>query len=251
MAGSRTVFKAASLYVDAYNNIDYNVDENGEANVVRKLSQLPLHTVFDVGANRGDWGRLVIENSPANVHCFEIAEPTFKKLKDSLGSEPRCRLNNIGLGSRDTAVTLDYYPENDTVTTSILGKQIHKQERIALEGRLIRGDDYCATAKVQAIDLLKIDVEGSENEVLAGFETMIADGRIKVIQFEYGMANIYTRFLLRDYYELLEAHDFAVGKIYPDFVDFGRYDPRQEDFRGPNYLAVNGKYREIIELLRH
>lgn len=30
---------------------------------------------------------------------------------------------------------------------------------------------------------------------------------------------------------------YAVGKIYPDYVDFRDYDLGDEDFLGPNYLA--------------
>ena len=57
------------------------------------------------------------------------------------------------------------------------------------------GDAYCTRHRIERIDLLKIDVEGAEHLVLRGFERMLHERRIEVIQFEYGLANIYTHHL--------------------------------------------------------
>ena len=60
-----------------------------------------------------------------------------------------------------------------------------------------------------------------------------------MIQFEYGYVNIVAKFLLYDFYKLLEGYGMKIGKIYPDFVDFRDYRYQDEDFIGPNYLAVH------------
>jgi Methyltransferase FkbM domain len=85
---------------------------------------------------------------------------------------------------------------------------------------------------------LKVDVEGAEGAVLQGFKTALAERRIDVVQFEYGFQNIFSRFLLLDFYRLLEPHGYAVGKLYPDGVCFKSWEPKDEDFYGPNYVAV-------------
>jgi hypothetical protein len=62
--------------------------------------------------------------------------------------------------------------------------------------------------------------------------------------------NIITHFLLRDFYELLEGRAYAVGKLFPDHVDFRPYVLEDEDFLGPNYIAVRKMRPDIIAALR-
>ncbi len=68
---------------------------------------------------------------------------------------------------------------------------------------------------------------------------MLAPGAVDVVQFEYGLANISSRTLLADLYELLGEREFTIGKIWPHEVEFRDYEPRSdEDFCGPNYVAA-------------
>jgi len=41
-----------------------------------------------------------------------------------------------------------------------------------------------------------------------------------------------------------------LGKIYPNYVDFREYRFQDEDFLGPNYLAVHSSLESLIESLR-
>ena len=86
--------------------------------------------------------------------------------------------------------------------------------------------------------------------VLNGFDAAFRAGQIDVIQFEYGKVNIITHFLLRDFYEFLEPRGYSVGKLFPDHVDFRSYDLEDEDFLGPNYVAVRTTRADIIDTLR-
>jgi hypothetical protein len=101
-----------------------------------------------------------------------------------------------------------------------------------------RGDEYAKDQGIERIDLLKIDVEGAEHLVLEGLDALLASGNIDVIQFEYGMVNIITHFLLRDFYQFFESQGYLVSKLFPDHVDFRNYELEDEKFRGPNYVAV-------------
>jgi hypothetical protein len=55
-----------------------------------------------------------------------------------------------------------------------------------------------------------------------------------------------SRFLLRDFYQLLEPAGYLVGKIFPNGVDFRPYSPDDENFFGPNFLAVQRKADDLI-----
>ena len=41
----------------------------------------------------------------------------------------------------------------------------------------------------------------------------------------------------------------VVGKIFPSYVDFREYELKDEDFQGPNYLAVRAARADLIALL--
>jgi len=101
----------------------------------------------------------------------------------------------------------------------------------------MRGDEFLAREGIGRVDFLKLDVEGAEHLALKGLDGYLRQGKVRFVQFEYGRVNILTHFLLRDFYELFQGYGYAVGKIYPDYVEFREYDLRDEDFLGPNYLA--------------
>lgn len=59
-------------------------------------------------------------------------------------------------------------------------------------------DEFCATHEIEAIDLLKVDVEGAELEVLRGAEQLIAGGKIRMIQLEFNSMNTVSKTFVRD-----------------------------------------------------
>lgn len=219
----------------AYSNVDYDVARNGERFVLSRLAEFQPQCVFDVGANIGRWATMAHSLlGGADIHCFEVMPATAAHLQERLDGRPRMVINNFGLGERAEEVTLKYFPGHDSFTT--VTDYPREIEALSATGQVVRGDTYAAEHGIAHIDLLKIDVEGAEPDVLRGCAGLIAEGRVDAIQFEYGTVNILTHFLLHDFYQLLSEYD--IGKIYPSYVDFKPYDFGDEDFLGPNYLAV-------------
>ena len=105
--------------------------------------------------------------------------------------------------------------------------------------RLDTLDDYCQRAGVQVIDLVKVDMEGHELEVFKGAAGMLAQGKIKRIQFEYGGCNIDSRVLLKDLFEFLLPYGYAFYKVFPrELRRVPRYDQRLENFQYQNWVVV-------------
>jgi hypothetical protein len=48
---------------------------------------------------------------------------------------------------------------------------------------------------------------------------------------------------------LLNDLGYVVGKLYPNHVEFKDYALDDENFFGPNYIAVKSSEKEIISLL--
>jgi FkbM family methyltransferase len=228
-------------YHQIQENWDYDIDYNGERWLVQTLAKKShLKTVFDVGANRGDWAAMALGANPkAHVHCFEICPPMFKKLAARFeGVKSRAIfLNSFGLSDSDSEIQIKYSPDGDTGGAMFDAADLPNAQ--VMNAKVSRGKDYCRTHGIVSIDLLKMDVEGAEHLVLQGFDDLINPSVVPVVQFEYGMGNIVTKFLLRDFYLYFESRGYRVGKLFPDSVRFREYRLQDEDFLGPNYVAAS------------
>lgn len=237
--------KAARWYVRSYDNFDYESDTNGERWLVEQVVR-PGSVVFDVGANIGDWTAMVAGHcNGAIVHAFEIVPDTAKLLRDRVSNQ--IVVNDFGLLDQEGTAEVQHLPT--FAAGSSIFTPIHSDVVELVQCRITTGDLYCAGQELDRIDLLKIDVEGADHLVLAGFTGMLGRDAIDVVQFEYGMTSIVTRFFLTDFYSLLSEAGFVIGKLFPDHVDFKEYDHRQEDLRGPNFVAVRREKAELVARL--
>ncbi len=162
----------------------------------------PEGCVFDVGANIGMFTLFILHNFPeARVYAFEPAPPLFELLRrNTEGFGGRVRLFPFGLSDRPGTASLTYYP-NTTGMSSFHADA--REERAALEAivenrrrsgvpgieeLLNHAEDFFAERlrtetfecplrtlsdvlrdeSVERVDLLKVDVEKSEAQVLAG-----------------------------------------------------------------------------------
>ncbi|MDJ0616570.1 MAG: FkbM family methyltransferase [Calothrix sp. MO_192.B10] len=247
----RKLNQLAITYHKAYENLNYDTSTNGENFVVRCLADSGLlKTVFDVGANSGGYASTVREHSPnAEIYCFEPVPEIFAMLSKNR-SEANTHCFNIGLGeetkSAEIAVTEGRGGTSSLmIEKTIKAKRPHHIQMVSV----IRGDEFLEThSEIEEISLLKIDTEGYEPQVLRGFGTALE--KIPVIQFEYGKASIYSKYLLMDYFRDYNSR-FRIGKIYPNGVQFYvDYNWNLEDFIGPNYLMVNRDCPRVYEMLK-
>jgi FkbM family methyltransferase len=238
-------------YYQIQENWDYDIDYNGERWLVQKLaSQNRLDNVFDVGANVGDWAAMALEANPeAKIHCFEICTPTFQKLAKRFSADRRKSqnifLNPFGLSDAASELKIKYLSDGDGGGTmfEVTGPQTVE----IISARVLRGKDYCSDRNITIIDFLKMDVEGAEHLVLQGFDDLITPTKVPVIQFEYGMGNIVTKFLLRDFYSYFEGRGYQIGKLFPDSVRFREYRLQDENFLGPNYIAASPAVANLLK----
>ena len=234
------IFRTCRRYVNHYkseNNCDLNT--NGELHLLQEV--LPnCAVVFDVGANVGDWAALALGiNSDLNIHCFEPSVATYQTLQ-SRGLTGTLVLNNLGLGSIQGDRTLHVFSDGAGTNSVYRREGINAVQSKTEQIRLTTLDAYCQQAKVDQIDLLKLDVEGHELDVLKGAQAMLAKGQIKRIQFEYGGTYIDARILLKDLFDLLLPYGYKIYKIYPSSLHHDvRYDQVLENFQYANYIAIH------------
>lgn len=239
LPSSSLLYRFCRRYVNHYkgeNNADLHT--NGERRLLQDV--LPgCVTVFDVGANIGEWAELALGINPhLKVHCFEPSAITHQRLQ-SRGLKGTVVLNHLGLGASPEEKTLYVFADGAGANSVYRREGLNSSQAQTEQIRLDTLDAYCQREQVQHIDLLKLDVEGHELNVLKGARAMLEQGRIQRIQFEYGGTYIDARILLKDLFDLLLPYGYKLYKIYPNALRLVEgYDQCLENFQYANWVAL-------------
>ena len=234
---------AAALYGTSINDLDVN----GERWLLERTAPLGFTTLFDVGANAGEWTRCALRCHPrATVHAFEIVPATFAAFTRNVADCANVVANAFGLS--DTEGNVEVFISDSSLVSSQYDFSAGGPTT-SISCKVERGADYTRRRGIAEIDLIKIDVEGADGAVVRGFEPLIAAQAVRAVQFEYNKGAIESHFLLVDFYRLFRAHGYVLGRLTPRGVAFRDYDYAFEDFNGPNYLACRASDRELIDLV--
>ena len=232
---------------DTFDVPNHDLRSNGEAGLLRAIGPA-ARVVIDVGAFEGEWALEAARHCPdATVYCFELVGANRERLLAAVGGHPRIVVAGCGLAEAAGERAVKHYP--DAPWVSSLCDFPHDGRAEWRSEPVDSGDAWLAANGDPAVDLLKLDTEGAEHLVLRGFGSALARGRIAAVQFEYGRVNAVTGFLLRDLYGLLGSYGFVTGRLRRGGTRFAPYRFEDEDFRGPNYLAVRSDRADLVELL--
>jgi FkbM family methyltransferase len=243
------VYRFCQRYVDRYrgeNNGDMTT--NGELRFLQQL--LPqCRTVFDVGANVGQWARLALSINPQlDLHCFEPSRPTFERLQ-SVGLPANVACNNFGLGAAAEETTLFVFGDGCGTNSLYQRDGLEDwglapntgQETIRLETLA----NYCRQRNIPAIDLVKLDIEGHELAALRGMSDWLAAGRIGALQLEYGGCNIDARVFFKDIWDFFMRLPYSFYKIHPCALQKTEtYSQALDNFQHQNWAVLrHGAFR--------
>lgn len=219
---------------------------NGEAwlsGALRQMITSPTAILFDVGANQGVFAKNLIRTWQGlnyRLYAFEPSAKTFSILKNQVADLPYVHLVNLGLGDKEGSVEL-YSDKEGSGLASVYPRDLshHHIDFSATETiRLTTLDQFCQREKIDYVDFLKLDVEGHELSALKGGARMIGEGRVQIIQFEFGGCNIDSRTFFRDYFNFFREQ-YTLYRILSDGLEpLPAYSEKLEVFQSANYLAV-------------
>jgi len=244
----------ARTYLRQYERVHrYDRERNGEKHLLETLAPIfrdRRAVLFDVGAHTGSWADLALAAfEDCTCHCFEISPATFELLRKKYSATQRVVLNPTGLSDRPGEV--DLHHSRDRTDVSSLHLRLDGVVYETVRSLVTTGEVYARENGVDHVDVLKIDTEGHEYSVLAGFGALLAEGRIAVIQFEHNVFAVAARVFLKDFHDLLVPHGYLLGRLGPRGVAFKPYDIYTDEyFGGANFVAVHGSRPDLIEALR-
>ena len=161
--------------------------------------------IFDIGANVGQSITRYREQFPdCIITSFEPNPAAFSILEKNWGGLTGITLNCFAL-SNDIGQA-SFYATRVSEASSLLKptehimnlSSEHKYDYEAINVSTTTLDHYCDVSGIKKIDILKLDVQGSEFSVLRGAEKSLQAGMIRLVYSEITFAETYknqTRFV--------------------------------------------------------
>lgn len=237
------LYRLCRNYVDRYLGMgDGNPETNGERRLIEEYGPRSK-IVVDVGANVGAWSAMVHRVNPnAVIYAFEPNAAAFDKL--AANDRPNLIPVKVALGDARGTAELHLLDDAHSCNSLYARKYAYlsddpvtaaRRETVEVETL----DDFCRSRGIHGIDLLKIDAEGHDLAVLRGALNLLAERRIRVVQFEYSSCNLDSNTRLSDFFALLSPVGYALHRL----SRFGPrrvhdYHPDLENFRYQNWVAV-------------
>jgi FkbM family methyltransferase len=181
--------------------------------------------IFDIGAYNGiSIDRFLNLFSYPQIHSFEPNKILFKQLisKYKAGN---IKLNNFAVSDKNSKRKFYIYNNNEDLSSfnkinkkTIFYKKFFKKKNYykSINTRSVTLDKYCQNKNIKKIDILKIDVQTSEDLVLKGSSYMLKEGKIDIIQCELILDNNYNKYLnFYDIEKYLVPNKYRLVATYP------------------------------------
>jgi FkbM family methyltransferase len=113
--------------------------------------------VFDIGAYRGDWSDIIFNKYHCNIYCFEPITEFYKAICSRFATNNKIKIFNYAVGGNT---------RKDKIVFLKDGSSMHQIGDIKLEILVKSMHDILNSCNLSKIDVLKLNVEGSEYEIL-------------------------------------------------------------------------------------
>ncbi len=219
-----------------------NIKESGEIYFLNKICNENKSICIDVGANKGDYSKYILDNSNHTIFAFEPIKSSYKKLK----KYEKLFLNRFfvfNLAMSNKVGKKKIYFDKNNLQWSSLDLEINqisylnnlKKFEIC---KLSTLDFFFKRKKIskKKIKLLKIDTEGHEYEVLQGAKNFIHSFKPKYIQIEYNWHHLFKNTNLYTFSKFLK--NYEVFKILPYNQSLIKIDPKKPENNYFNYCNI-------------
>ena len=190
----------------------------------RWLQERKIATVFDVGANVGQFAEMMRAVFPqATIYSFEPLASCYGILARKMTSLQPMFSYPIALGKVDGVTTI--YHNDFSASSSLLPMAGRHREAFPHTGHATEEqvtvrpmDTVMSSVAYESPVLMKIDVQGFELDVLAGATRTLQ--RVDVLIVETSMVELYEQQpLFHEVYEFVRARGFVFAGSFDQIVD--------------------------------
>ena len=240
-----------------YYMFNYILTHSFEREILKILKNEKKLVIFDVGCYRGVFTKTMlnlVEKRKYKFYLFDINK-NVKKYIASLLKLRNVYYNEIALSNKNGIANYYYNSFFESAGSSLSSivkndakwnfsrKLIFKilfqssKDFIKYQVSTITLDNFIKKNEIQSIDVLKIDIEGSEYELLKGAKTTLKNNKVKIILVEIiGKKNLYDKkektilnFLKKRNYTLIKKANTLSISLF-------------SNIKGGDYLFINNSY---------
>jgi len=241
-----------------YYLLDYTLSNSFEKKIIKQLNKNKKKLIiFDVGCYRGIFAKSILNligKRKYKLYLFEINRKAKKYLENILKLK-NIYYNEIALYNKNGTANYNYNSFFESAGSSL--SNIIKNDakwnfsrkllmKILLQSPksykkykvpTITLDSFLRKNKIKSIDILKIDVEGSEYELLQGAKNTLKEEKIKIILIEIiGRKNLYIQ-KEKKILNLLKERNYTLIKK-KNILSVSLFS----NLKGNDYLFINSKY---------
>lgn len=177
--------------------------------------------IFDIGANKGILLKRFLNYFPeANIYAFEPIQELYQQLSKDFAKNKKIRVLDYGVS--EVGGEKKFFINKGIDTSSFLESRktgLNSDEQVTLVRsemvRTITIDQFCIDRNIQNIDILKMDIQGSEMAALKGSISMIEKQAIRIIYIEtYFVKQYKDQPLFYEIANFLISKNFELQDIY-------------------------------------
>jgi len=265
-------FLFSKKYLQNLNNVFFNLTikakgysnygslyETGELSFIKLISKFNPKLSIDVGANVGNFSKILLQYTNTKVIAFEPLPEAFKILKGiSDKNNNRFFPYNYGLGKKRSKSKLFYNNKYSQLATynknysKVTFFNNDKPKKIVTNISSL--DQFYYQNKnfflENGLDFIKIDVEGNEYNVLEGAKNTINKFQPNFIQIEINSYNIFSNHSLNfiskalPNYKIFQIlpYDSGLKKVNSDHPVFNLFYLSNFVFINKNFIRLNSKF---------
>jgi len=209
----------------------------------RLLNNIENGVIVDVGAHMGDTTQLYRKYfSGSKIVCFEPFTESCDYLKKRFINVSNINIVETALGSKDETKTLFV---SDFSNLNSLKKPNERAwgfaDKKSVDVKTTTLDQFCYENDIKHIDILKLDVQGSELDVLMGSKRILEKGNISLVYVEWQVVPLYDNH--HKYYKIAE---FFADYEYEFFNLYNINESRSGQIRWADAIYTSKRIRDKI-----
>jgi FkbM family methyltransferase len=213
-------------YLRALSKGEFNTDE---LTVMKKIFKNQNILIYDIGANRGLMTKRFIDQFPsASIHLFEPYTPFYDALISEFKENNNIKVNCQGIADKEGEQVFNINKSIDT--SSFLDSQatgLNSDQQVQTISQVnvpvITVDKYAELYSHKRINVLKLDIQGSELNALNGAKDLLRERKIDLIFCEtYFVQQYVHQPLFFDIANFLIKYGYVIQDIYHPIYGKGK-----------------------------